>query len=35
MNIFVELLADDAWEAEDGITSFLSVGVGCFGWLYL
>ena len=35
MNVPVELLADDAWAAEDDKTGFLNVGVDCFGQLYL
>ena len=35
MDIPVELLADDAWAAEDDKTGFLNVVVDCFGRLYL
>ena len=35
MDIFVELLTDDVWAAEDDKTSFLIVGVGRFDQLYL
>ena len=34
MGVPVELLADDAWAAEDDKTGFLNVGVDCFGQLY-
>ena len=32
INVFVELLAYDVWEAEDDKTGFLSVGVDNFDW---
>ena len=35
LDVSVELLADDAWAAEDYKTDFLNVGVDCFGWLYV
>ena len=35
MDVPVELLADDAWSAEDDKTGFLNVGVDYFGRLYL
>ena len=35
MDVHVELLADDVWEAEDDITGSLSVGVDIFDRLYL
>ena len=35
MDITVELLADDAWAAENDKTGFLNVEVDCFGRLYL
>ena len=35
MNFPSELLADDAWAAEDGKIGFLNVGVYYLGWLYL
>ena len=35
MDVPVELLADDAWAAEEDKTRFLNVGVDCFGRLYL
>ena len=35
MDVHVVLLADDVWAAEDKKTGFLSVGVDCFGRLYL
>ena len=35
MDVRVELLADDAWAAEDDKPGSLNVGVDCFGWLYL
>ena len=31
----MELLADDVWEAEDGKTKNLGVGVDGLDWLYL
>ena len=34
MDVCVELLADDVWEAEYDKTGFLSVGVDIFDWLY-
>ena len=35
MDVHVELLADDAWAAENDKTGFLSVGVDIFDRLYL
>ena len=35
MDVPVELIADDAWAAEDYKTGFLSAEVDCFGRLYL
>ena len=35
MYVRVELLADDAWLAEDDKTGFLDVGVNIYDWLYL
>ena len=35
MDVYVELLADDVWAAEDDITGSLSVGVDIFDGLYL
>ena len=33
--VYVELLADDVWEAEDDKTGFFSVGVDNFDQLFL
>ena len=35
MDVPIELLADDAWAAEDYKTGFLSVGVGILEQLFL
>ena len=35
MDVRVELLADDAWAAEDDKTGFLIVVADIFYWLYL
>ena len=35
IDVCVELLADDAWAAEDDKTGFLNVRVDCFDQLYL
>ena len=35
IDILVELLADDVWEADDGESGFLSVGVDIFDQLFL
>ena len=35
MDVRAELLADDAWEAEDDKTIFMIFGVDSFDWLYL
>ena len=35
MDVYVELLADDVWAAEDDKTGFLSVEVDSFDRLYL
>ena len=34
-DVFVRLLADDVWAAEDDTTGFLSVGMDIFDWLRL
>ena len=35
MSVYIELLADDVWAAEDYKTGFLNVGVDIFDRLYL
>ena len=35
MDVHAQLLAYDAWSAEDDKPGFLNVGVDIFGWFYL
>ena len=35
IDVCVELLADDVWEADDYKPSFLSVGLNIFNWFFI